>query len=224
MLFLANHRVKCNILSSARCGAWLLRNALIHRISKLTVFCCLSFFALFAPRAAGAGKAYLGFGVGNARSTVDKESVQFHTQDFSPDVSAWRLLVGYQLIEFVGMEGGYVRLGKARVTTSGGDYFQAEESGFELTPVGFLPLHSGFSILARGGVIFWHSDISYRFGESGNGAKKASGSALSAALGAQYVVKKRVGVRGEYSLYAVDKAKAGAGNYNVISLSGLVMF
>jgi hypothetical protein len=224
MLFLTDYHVKCKVLSFARCGAWLHRHLLPDRVRRLAVFFCLSLPVLLVPRVADAGKAYLGFGIGNARSTVDKESVQFHTQDYSPDVSAWRLLAGYQLIEYLGMEGGYVRLGKARVTTSGGDYFQAEVTGLELTPVGFLPVHRGLSFLARGGLIFWHSDISYRFEESGNGANKTSGNALSAAFGAQYVVKKKVGVRADYSLYAIDKAKAGAGDYSVISFSGLVMF
>jgi opacity protein-like surface antigen len=224
MLLLTKHFVVARNLSHARRARSIRGHASGQRVPKLVAFLSISLFALLAPRAADAGQPYLGFGVGNARSTVDKESVQFHTQDFSPDVSAWRLLAGYQLTEFIGMEGGYVRLGKARVATSGGDYFQAEETGFELTPVGLVPVRRSLSILARGGLIFWHSDISYHFGESGNGTRKASGNALAAALGAQYVVKKRLGVRGEYSLYAIDKAKAGAGNYHVISLSGLVMF
>jgi opacity protein-like surface antigen len=97
-------------------------------------------------------------------------------------------------------------------------------TGFELTPVGSLPIGKGLSLFARAGLVFWHSDISYRFAVPGSGTQKESGTSLALSLGAHYAFSKQWGARAEYSLYAIDKAKAGAGGFGVMSLSGTFAF
>jgi opacity protein-like surface antigen len=187
---------------------------------QFLLFVCFILAVWARPSLATVGMSYLGVGAGNSSATVDKKSVQFHTVDWKPDVFAWRVFAGYRINRNVGIEGGYIPLGKARVSTMGGDYFEARVSGFEITPVGYLPIVKGLAAFARGGLFLWHSDISYRFSTLGSGAREESGSTFAVSGGAQYVIGRRVSVRAEYSLYDVDKTKAGAGDHRVILLSG----
>ncbi len=185
---------------------------------------CLLALSLAFPPLSHAANGYVGLGFGNAATTVDKGSVEFHTQDWSPSVVAWRVFAGYQVCDYFGAEGGYIHLGKARVATEGGDYFETTMTGFEITPVASLPIGKAFSVFARGGLVFWQSDLKYRFTALGEGSKKKSGNDLMASLGARYAFSKQFAARAEYSLYAIDKTKAGAGDYNVISLAGVFAF
>jgi OmpA-OmpF porin, OOP family len=184
----------------------------------------LFLLSLISPLFVHAASGYVGAGFGSARPTVDKGSVEFHTQDWSPDVSVWRVFAGYQISENFGAESGYINLGKARVATEGGDFFETTMTGFDVTSVASLPIGKAFSVFARGGLVFWQSDIKYHFTALGEGGKKKSGSNLTVSFGARYALTKRIGARAEYSLYAIDKSKAGAGDYKVISLAGLFMF
>jgi opacity protein-like surface antigen len=168
--------------------------------------------------------AYVGLGVGNVAPTVDQGSVEFDTQDWSPNSTAVRLFGGYMLSERLGIEAGYIALGKARVTTAGGDFFEANTAGFEVTPVVLLHLGAGLSALARAGLIFWNSAASYHYTSLEDGTKSESGSSLTWSLGARYDLVGPLGVRAEYTRYAVDKTKGGAGNFNVILLSAVVGF
>jgi hypothetical protein len=88
------------------------------------------------------------------------------------------------LSERFGIEAGYIALGKARVTTEGGDYFEAKTAGFEVTPIVLLHPGGGLSALARAGFIFWNSDISYHFTSLEEGTKSESGSSPTWSLGA----------------------------------------
>ena len=167
---------------------------------------------------------YVGLGIGNASPTVDQGSVQFQTQDWSPNSTAWRLFGGFMFAGPLGIEAGYIPLGKARVTTSGGDFFEAKTAGFELTPI--LSVHPGLgiSVFARGGIIFWSTDATYRFTSIGSGVKSVTGSSVTWSLGARYDLLGPLGVRAEYMHYAIDKTKSGAGEYDVLVLSAVVGF
>jgi opacity protein-like surface antigen len=178
---------------------------------------------LAAPRLANAAHGYVGLGFGNSRATVDNGSVSFNTVDWNPDVTIWRLFADYQVNDYVGVEGGYIPLGKARVSTMDGAYFESNVTGLELTPIASFPIFSSFSVFARGGLIFWHSNIKYDF-HMDSGEKKKSGSSLALSLGFKYDLTKQFGVRAEYSRYNIDKSKAGAGDQRVVVISGTFAF
>ncbi len=180
--------------------------------------------ALGAGGPARAASAYAGFGAGISTPTVDQGTVQFGTEDWSPSATAWRLFGGYVLTGSLGVEAGYVHLGASRVTTSGGDFFEAKTSGFELTPVAFLHVGAGLSALARAGLVFWHSDATYHYSVLGDGSKSKSSGSLIWSLGARYDLPGPLGVRAEYTRLAIDKTKGGAGDFNVIMFSAEVGF
>jgi opacity protein-like surface antigen len=107
-----------------------------------------------------------------------------------------------------------------------GDYYQSKVTGFELTPVGSLPIGKDFSVFARGGLIFWRSDVNSRLvgSGSGSGSKSASGADFVLGAGAQYDFSSQFGVRAEYSINTIDKTGAGFGNFQIFMMSGVIAF
>ena len=190
----------------------------------LVIASSVGLLMLCASGPAHATAAYVGLGVGNAAPTVDQGSVEFHTRDWSPNSTAWRLFGGYMLSERLGIEAGYISLGKVRVATDGDDFFEAKTAGFEVTPVVFLHVVAGLSAFARAGIIFWNSEASHHYTALGDGTKSESGTSLTGSLGIRYDLVGPLGVRAEYTRHAIDKTKGGVGDFNVIMLSAVVSF
>ncbi len=192
----------------------------MNRNLPFLVAICVLWIAGSTPDAARAAAAYVGAGGGGGGATVDEETVQFHTVDWSPNIGAWRVYAGYEAGHHVGLEVGYLSLGKPRVTTMGGDYFEARQSGIDVTPTGSLPIVGNLTAFARAGAIFWKSETSYRYAALGSGTANKSGTGLALALGLEYGITRHVLLRGEGALYAIDKGKAGAGESKIATLSG----
>lgn len=188
------------------------------------VAAAFALLAFAAPAVALEGTPYAGAGIGAGVSTVDEGSVEFHTLDWQPSIGAWRLFAGYGVGKYFGAEAGYVSLGKSRVTTEGGDFFEARQTGFEVAPTGTLPITGGLSAFARVGVVFWRSEIEHQFTALSSGTVDESGSSLALAVGLEYAVVRHVLVRLEGALYSIDKAKSGAGDDKVVMLGARYAF
>jgi hypothetical protein len=170
---------------------------------------------------AGDASGYAGFGLGNAACNVDRGHAEFGGSDMSPTETAWRVFGGGRYKANLGLEVGYIKFGEARVSEQALDrYFQTGMAGFEVTPVGFLPVGKGFSTYARAGLIFWTSDLTYGTGATVDSTSSESGSSLSLGVGAEYTVGRYLGFRAEYTRYLIDKEKAGSGDAYNISVGG----
>ncbi len=194
-----------------------------RNLAFLAVTCAL-WMIWGTPDVARSAAAYVGAGGGAGGATVDQGTVNFDTGDWTPSISAWRVFAGYEAVRHLGLEAGYLSLGKPRVSTMGGDYFEARLSGFDVTPVGSVPLVKSLSAFARVGVVFWQSEMSYLYSALGTGTTKKSGTGLALGLGLEYGITRNVLLRGEGALYGIDKGKAGAGDSKVATLSGRFAF
>ncbi len=200
-----------------------------HNQKKL----CAVFLAAFgagllvlgAAGVAGAAGGYIGLGLGNAHSTFDRESLAFNAPDIQADEPSWRLFGGYRLNDHFSIEGGYVNLGKATVSENVfNDSFETEVNGLEFTAVGSLPVGGDFSVFGRGGLIFWHSDVTSRITGTGSSSKSQSGADAVLGVGVNYNFIKHIGLRFEFTLYDIDKVKAGSGDFQVVLVSGVIAF
>lgn len=179
---------------------------------SLILSACLLTLTWATTVAALEGVPYVGLGIGGGGATVDKASVSFHTLDWNPSGSIWRVFAGYSAGRYLGLEAGYVSLGKYRVDTMGGDFFEARLTGFDITPTGSVPIVGNLSALARAGLLVWQSEVGHKFTALSSGTNEKSGTALTLALGLEYGIGKHILLRGEGALHAIDKAKAGAGD------------
>jgi OmpA-OmpF porin, OOP family len=195
-----------------------------RRMISCTVLSLLIVVLHFSSLVA-AVSGYVGATLGFANSKFDKEHFSFESVDLTGTETAWRLLGGCQFTANFGVEGGYVNLGKPRVHEQVyGDFFEAKLTGFELALVGTLPLGKGFSALAKGGKLFWKSEMASQITYVTNGTASETGNCLALGFGLKYEIAKRLAIRAEFTRYTVDKTKAGVGDLNFISINGLFMF
>ncbi len=114
--------------------------------------------------------------------------------DFDEDDDFKEVLVGLQLNEFLGLEAGYMDFGDF-----GGDIGKAEVDGYSFAVVGRLPLTDSFSLFAKGGQLFWDSDVSVA------GIKESyDGDEFFYGVGADFKVTDHLVVALEYDRYKVD--------------------
>ena len=189
---------------------------------------------LIGSPATNAARVYVGLGFGPSWSTFDTTDVHrvaFIAKDLSAKSTIFKVLCGYQVSANFGIEAAYLAfLEKPRIAPTvyppEGDqpYFETKMSGFEFTPIGTLPISKHFSVLARAGLIFWHSDLAFNDGVTGGKTESKSGSSLVVGLGVKYDFNKKFAARAEYAYYAIDKAKAGAGMSHVVMINVIRAF
>jgi OOP family OmpA-OmpF porin len=134
---------------------------------------------------------------------------------FSHDTTdtAYKLQAGYQVNQYLAIEGGYVNLGKFKSTESvtapvvGTISSNYKAHGWNVFAVGTLPLSQGFSAYGKLGTLY--STLKNDITTSGAVALAAGASAnrkrtewnWAYGLGLQYDISKTVAVRGEWERY-----------------------
>lgn len=196
-----------------------------RRCLPFLVALCVGAMTLVTAGSACALSGYAGASLGLALSTIDEGSVEFDTEDWSPSETSWRILGGCQFTPVFGLEAGYISFGKGEVTEQiNQDYFNAELSGIEAMVVGQWRPAGSFWAFARGGAIFWSSDMAFQFTGIDTGKTSESGTSAAFGLGAGYAFGKYFAMRAEYTRYAIDETKAGAGGFNVVSAGAFFAF
>lgn len=160
---------------------------------------------------------------GLARAGLATASIANRDRD-----SAYKIYGGYQLNQYVGVEGGYFDLGKFGFTantqplgTLNGDI---RLKGFTLDAVGILPLFDRVSALGRVGIN--HAQTSDSFAGTGavnvtnpNPSKRETNYKLG--VGMQYAFNDALAIRAEIERYRVNDAIGNKGHVDVFSV-GLV--
>jgi opacity protein-like surface antigen len=148
---------------------------------------------------AQAESAYYGLALG----TFDYEENDFFGDPFLHDsASSYRLMVGYQFLDHLGVEGGYGKVKKLRdVTSNPGLDISLEFRMLTLRLLGVLPFDNGVSLV--GGLGF--TDVKQSFVASGllNGSGSDSTNEMGYYVGAQYDWD-RIGLRLSYEKFDFD--------------------
>lgn len=143
---------------------------------------------------APAGAWYAGAGVGQSNAndsvTIRNQSVKVDDTD-----TAWKLFGGYRFNPNLGLELGWVDLGKLE-SKGAVDY---ELTGATLNAVGTIPLANNFDVFAKIGGFFWDSDAS-----GGGLSKSDSGSDATGGVGVGYHFNDQFGVRVEWERFDAD--------------------
>jgi OmpA-OmpF porin, OOP family len=143
--------------------------------------------------------------------------------------SSWSLFVGYRILPYLAVEGGYVDLGTAGYKASGqvedefGIYDTAitgdiSSSGFALSGLGILPIGESFEAYARLGVYFGDADIDLTVaaeGESLTANEKEGETEFLWGIGGAYNFSDAWAVRLEYSQFMDIGDEELSGEYDV---------
>ena len=193
------------------------------KLSLIIAACCI-IIAMGAGNVSAQISGYVGAGLGAALSSFDEAHAIFEAPDLSPSETSWRIFGGLQLCPNLGVEAGYVGLGTAKLTIeSPHSYFEDKATGYDLTALGYLPLVGNLTAFARGGIMVWSTDMTWSMPDADSTGNK-SGTNLTLGFGGQYIFGRSLGVRAEYTRYAIDKAKAGLGDFNVLSANVFFAF
>jgi len=145
---------------------------------------------------------YLGFGIGQSK---------FKGPCCDDSDTAGKILGGYQFSKNFDLELAYTDLGQSK---AGNVTFGA--TGFDATGVGMLPLGSGFSLLARGGLFIWKADR-----KAPGASTDATGTDLTYGLGLKFDFNRDFSARVEWQRYkdVGDVSRTGQSDIDVIGAS-----
>jgi OOP family OmpA-OmpF porin len=138
--------------------------------------------------------------------------------------AAFKIFGGYQFNRYVGVEAGYVDLGKYSTTvntTAGSMTIDVSLDGWFVEAVGLLPLANNFSLFGKLGTVWGTAKASART----TGAIRVTGMGTDddlsgkIGLGMQYEFANKLGIRAEYEFYGeVGGSNGGDVNYFGASL------
>ena len=169
-------------------------------MKKFTIGSLAAVAALLAGTVHAEG-LYIGADVGSSHykgGNVDGQGIT------DPSSTAVKLYGGYSFNPYLGVEAGYVDLGRFRSSAG-----RLKGNGAFVDAVGTLPLGNDFSALARVGVFNGKLDS--------DGIGSDRGTNIKVGAGLQYDISKAVGVRAQWERYRFDALDTKA-NTDVYSL------
>jgi opacity protein-like surface antigen len=134
--------------------------------------------------------------------------------------TALRGALGYQINQYIGVEGAYVEAGKSTASAPGFSG-EAKLTDWQLVAVGTLPVGGGFSLIAKAGADHWSSNITATGGDA-----SGSGTSFLWGAGGQFDFNRSVGVRAQYETRKagdINKPE-GLGNVSMLSVGVVLRF
>jgi len=171
-----------------------------------------AFFIILAATTNFAQGLYLGAGIGNTYYNTEIGEAIEQAQEISENSTAWKLFAGFQLNEFLNVEGGYRNFGSISSDVEG-ETFESKTSGWDVEALGRIKV-SMIDIFAKAGVMFWASDLTYiaeNFEETGTDFLWGIG------VGAHFG---SIGVRAEWESITVESPNS----LSMVSLSATLGF
>ncbi|HTS55495.1 MAG TPA: outer membrane beta-barrel protein [Burkholderiales bacterium] len=161
--------------------------------------------AALAPLAASADEAtgwYVGAGAGQSKAIQYCDAPAGSVVQSCDDTSfAWKLLLGYQINRYLGVEAGYDYFGRFSATFVNGGVSETTSqtktwAGF-LEAVGSIPIGSRFSLFGKAGGVYWRTKFSQQ-GTTGAFDTNQHDVDYVVGAGVQLFVTKNLAVRAEY--------------------------
>lgn len=124
--------------------------------AKTALFASLTMLTLAPLNAMAESGFYLGGSVGSVSFTDNFDALGIDT-----DSTSYRLIAGFQLNEFLSLEGGYHNFGdfEQRFDLLGEPInVRLKADGFTLGVTGSIPIGSGVALFGRAGGFFWDGD------------------------------------------------------------------
>ena len=195
---------------------------------RLSVVLLASLFAMYASTALAvdfANGLYWGFNAGIAE---EKEFCQSAGEVFTPTLPApgfdevtgcddtslgWQLLIGYQLIKWIGIEGGYTELGGSdvRLVQTAVD---TDVDGWTLGVAATAPYLEKIGLYIVGGAYYWDKDVQAQ--TPGRQGTKQNDSGVDAYFGGalRFPLTEKIGLNMEVKkFYDIGSAKVGKTDY-----------
>jgi OmpA-OmpF porin, OOP family len=171
--------------------------------------------------------AYLGLGAGFARYSLKKDDFGLtgaSSRNLKENAAAIKLFAGYQLNEFVAVEGQIASLSDAKVKYSNGTVKLGEEkykaNALGVALVGIAPINQDFALFAKVGPSWTNAESKFSPLNLAS-TQKDRKVGLLAGVGSAYKLTKNAFVRGEVEHYGRigSEKKAGRSNSTIGTIS-----
>ena len=123
---------------------------------------------LFSTIVSGQG-FYVGAGIGNTFFSSEVEDALDQAKSISENSTAWKLFGGFNLSDFLNVEGGYRSFGSIESSITN-TLYESQTTGWDVEALGRIQLLKIFDAFGKAGVMFWSQDITFLgvdVGESG---------------------------------------------------------
>jgi hypothetical protein len=154
-----------------------------------------SSLAIAVSAHAGDTGLYIGGSVG--QTTIKQDDINFDESDTS-----YKAFVGYMILPFLGVEGGYVNFGGPNKNYSGLGSVDIDVDGWEGFVLGALPL-GPIELFAKAGVLSYDIDLKAKGSGFGNISGSDSDEVGAYGAGVAFAIDK-FKIRGEYTYYDVN--------------------
>ncbi len=114
--------------------------------------------------------------------------------DFDGDDTVGRGFIGGKFNDYVGLELSYIDFGEFD-----NQFASAESTGLTIAVTGWLPVAERFSLFAKGGSLFWETDV-----EIGSFSDELDGNEFFWGIGAQYEITEHIDAMLEYDRFKLD--------------------
>jgi OOP family OmpA-OmpF porin len=110
---------------------------------------------------------YVGLGIGYLKTEDACPATPAPGVTCGDEDTTWKILGGYQLNTYLGVELGLVDMGKRTASLGALGTATAKFRIFELAVVGTMPVSQQFSVYAKAGMFQWDADFELGAGASG---------------------------------------------------------
>ncbi len=163
----------------------------IKQLTSAAALAAMAAMAILSAAPAQAADLYGGVSVGASRWHInDQPGVAIDKSD-----TGYKLLLGGQFTPNFGVEGGYVSLGKAKLSGAGGNG-DVKGSGWFVDLVGSMPLSANVALFGKLGV--FNGKVS---GTATGVNTSDRGTDVKFGFGLSYALSKAVDLRGEWERY-----------------------
>jgi len=167
--------------------------AMLFKSSIVAAFATL--VAMATPAHAGDTGLYIGGSAG--QTTVKQDDIDFDESDTS-----YKAFVGYMILPFLGVEGGYVNFGGPNKSYGSLGSVDIDVDGWEAFVLGALPL-GPVEVFAKVGVLSYDIDAKAQGAGFGSISGSDSDEVGAAGVGVAFAIDK-FKIRGEYTYYDVS--------------------
>ncbi|HKU71355.1 MAG TPA: outer membrane beta-barrel protein [Burkholderiales bacterium] len=162
---------------------------------------------------------YGGLGVGGTKSDVNAGPISGAKDDKD---TAWKAFGGYQFNRYIGVEGGYIDLGKSSVVGPAGAA-SFDNQAWQASVVGSMPINNQFALTGKLGIARTDTDTVANIGAQPLLASDHN-TDPTYGLGVRYDINKSVGVRAEWERLRTSTGAFGKNDIDVYSINGIYRF
>jgi len=137
----------------------------------------------------------------------------------------WQVFAGWQIVKWIGIEGGWTDLGQSSFMSAAGELTQVDTGGFQVNAVATVPLLEKAGVYFKAGAFVWDVDVAQTDVLNVQQEISEKGVDYVLGIGLRYPLTETLGVGIEYQRFEdVGDSKTGTFDANLLTAGLLFRF